>query len=170
MLALLFARIFATPKSFILCFLDFGTRRLGNFCHFLLIFSLYQIHLTCNNDLNIPSNTTKRTQMATSTNISNPANVFIIEVNYTASLEVIDSIVSEHRAYLAKGYEAGFLLASGPRNPKTGGIIIGRFANLQEARDFTKNDPYYLKNAASYEIIEFSPVLFNERIKDFLDA
>ena len=102
--------------------------------------------------------------MATQTNL------FIIEVNYTESLEVIDSIVSEHRAYLAKGYEAGFLLASGPRNPKTGGIIIGRFSSLQEARDFTKSDPYYLKNAASYEIIEFSPVLFDEKIKDFLGA
>ncbi|MGX3044342.1 YciI family protein [Helicobacter sp. T3_23-1056] len=108
--------------------------------------------------------------MATSTNVSNHTNLFIIEVNYTASLEVIDSIVRKHRAYLAQGYEAGFLLASGPRNPKTGGIIIGRFASLQEARDFTKNDPYYLKNAANYEIIEFNPVLFDKQIKDFLGA
>lgn len=95
------------------------------------------------------------------------ANLFIIEVDYTASLEVIDSIVGEHRAYLAKGYEQGFLLASGPRNPKTGGIIIGRFPSLESVQEFTKNDPYNLKNAATYNIIEFSPVLHNEAINGF---
>lgn len=95
------------------------------------------------------------------------ANLFIIEVDYTASLEVIDSIVGEHRAYLAKGYEQGFLLASGPRNPKTGGIIIGRFPSLESVQEFTKNDPYNLKNAASYNIIEFTPVLHNDAINGF---
>lgn len=95
------------------------------------------------------------------------ANLFIIEVDYTTSLEVIDSIVGEHRAYLAKGYEQGFLLASGPRNPKTGGIIIGRFPSLESVQEFTKNDPYNLKNAATYNIIEFSPVLHNEAINGF---
>ena len=95
------------------------------------------------------------------------ANLFIIKITYTASLEVIDSIVGEHRAYLAKGYEKGFLLASGPRNPKTGGIIIGRFDDLESVLEFTNKDPYRLNNVASYEVIEFTPILHNDAIKDF---
>lgn len=95
-------------------------------------------------------------------------NLFVCKVNYTKSFELVSVHLSDHRAYLAKGYESGILLASGPRVPKDGGIIIGAFASKQDAINFSKNDPFCKKNVAEYEIFEFEPVLSAECVKAFL--
>ncbi|WP_104722069.1 YciI family protein [Helicobacter mesocricetorum] len=97
-------------------------------------------------------------------------NLFVILVTYTQKIEVIDEILPSHREYLKKGYESGNLLASGPQDPRVGGIIIGCFADKKEAKAFTQNDPFCLKNAASYEILEFNPVLHHQSLKEFLNT
>lgn len=97
-------------------------------------------------------------------------NMFCILVTYTKPISEIEQILAEHRAYLQKGYDTGVLLLSGPQNPKVGGCIIGRFADKESAEAFTQSDPYYLNNAATYEIIEFSPVLHSPLIKAFVQG
>lgn len=94
--------------------------------------------------------------------------LFCIDVIYQADLAVIEAHLAEHRAYLAKGYEAGFLLASGPKTPRTGGMIIGRFASLAAAQEFARNDPFALRGIASHSVVEFAPVLHAQEIAGFL--
>ena len=94
--------------------------------------------------------------------------LFLIDVAYMADLPTIEAHLAEHRAYLAKGYEAGFLLASGPKTPRTGGMIIGRFTSREEAQAFANNDPFALKGVASHTIVEFDPVLYAQDIATFL--
>ena len=96
--------------------------------------------------------------------------LFVCLVNYTKPLETIEEVLPLHRAYLRECYKRGFLLASGPRNPKDGGLIIGRFKDREEAILFSKNDPFCQKEVASYEILEFEPVLHSELLNDFLGA
>lgn len=96
------------------------------------------------------------------------SHLFLIDVTYTADLAVIEAHLAEHRAYLANGYETGFLLASGPKTPRVGGMIIGRFASLAAAQEFAKNDPFALRQIASHSIIEFEPVLHAQAIAGFL--
>ncbi|MGD9595368.1 YciI family protein [Wolinella succinogenes] len=95
-------------------------------------------------------------------------NLFVITVTYTKPLDIIDAILPEHRAFLQKGYEAGILLASGPMNPRVGGIILGIFKDTKEAMEFTAKDPYAKNNAASYQVVEFTPVKHAEFLKEFL--
>ena len=95
-------------------------------------------------------------------------NLFCIIVTYIKPIEEIEKVLQAHRGYLQAGYDAGFLLASGPLNPRVGGLIIGHFHNRQEAEIFTQSDPYFLQNLATYEIIEFSPVLHAEALNSFL--
>lgn len=83
---------------------------------------------------------------------------FIIEITYTAPLEKIDLVVSEHRAYLQTGYERGWLLMSGPKNPRTGGIIIARAPDAAAIQAFFEQDQYQLRGIATYRITEFDPV------------
>ena len=85
-------------------------------------------------------------------------NLFVILVNYTKELSAIEEILSAHREYLKTGYKSGKLVASGPQNPRNGGIIIGKFINKQEALDFTKQDPFDLNNADKCEVLDFNPV------------
>ena len=83
---------------------------------------------------------------------------FIIEIIYTASLEKIANILPAHRAFLQTGYERGWLLLSGPMNPKTGGIVVARAPSLEELQAFFSADPYHLTGVAGHNFIEFDPV------------
>lgn len=94
--------------------------------------------------------------------------LFVILVHYEVDLEKIESALKEHRSFLQKGYDSGLLLASGPRNPRDGGVIIGKFSSKQEAENFTKNDPFFKHHFAKYEIFEFSAVLHHKLLDTFL--
>lgn len=95
-------------------------------------------------------------------------NLFVILITYTKPMEEINEILPSHRAFLKKGYESGHLLASGPQNPKTGGIVIGKFDSKESTEVFFKYDPYAQNNVATYQILEFNPVLHSEILDDFL--
>jgi uncharacterized protein YciI len=83
---------------------------------------------------------------------------FVVEVTYAASIEKIDAILSEHRAFLQTGYDRGWLLMSGPQNPRTGGIVIARAPSLDELQTFFRKDPYQVHKVATYRFVEFTPV------------
>jgi uncharacterized protein YciI len=83
---------------------------------------------------------------------------FMVEVTYTGTPEQIAATVTEHRAYLQIGFDKGWLLMSGPRSPRTGGIVIARAPSLEALQGFFKTDPYNLKHFATYQFIEFDPV------------
>ncbi|TLD88603.1 YciI family protein [Helicobacter sp. MIT 05-5294] len=95
-------------------------------------------------------------------------NLFVTLITYTQPMNVIEEILPAHRAFLKKGYESGNLLASGPQNPKIGGIVIGTFDSRENAEEFFKNDPYALNSVATHQVLEFTPVLHQEFLKSFL--
>ena len=56
---------------------------------------------------------------------------FLVEITYTADIiDKIEVILPDHRAFLQTGYDRGWLLMSGPLNPRTGGIVIARAPSL----------------------------------------
>ena len=83
---------------------------------------------------------------------------FIVEIIYTAPLEQIATKTPFHREFLQKGYDQGWLLMSGPRVPKTGGIVVCRAPSLAELQAFFENDPYKLAGMTDYRFNEFEPV------------
>lgn len=83
---------------------------------------------------------------------------FVVEITYTAPIEMIEAIRPEHRAFLQTGYDRGWLLMSGPLNPRTGGIVVARAPSLDELQAFFRQDPYQLRQAATYRFAEFAPV------------
>lgn len=83
---------------------------------------------------------------------------FLIEIHYTSPLEIIDNLLVEHRKFLQTGYDRGWLLFSGPRNPRTGGIVIARAPDLLAIEEFFSDDPYFVHQAAEYTFVEFNPV------------
>lgn len=92
---------------------------------------------------------------------------FMIEVTYTVPIEQIDAAVTEHRAFLQKGFDAGTLLMSGPQNPRTGGVILGRAESLESIRSFMMEDPFNVKSLATYRFVEFTPVKMQPFMKDW---
>jgi len=93
---------------------------------------------------------------------------FVVEIIYKAPIEKIEHLTQLHREFLQTGYKSGMLLVSGPKVPRTGGIVIAKANSMEELAEFFKNDPYALNNAADYSFIEFYPKSHQETLKDWL--
>lgn len=100
--------------------------------------------------------------------MSNHKSIYIISLTYKKNLDELESYVAAHRSYLDEGYRKGFLIASGPKNPKVGGFILGKFSSYEDAEAFVIEDPYVVNNAVDYEITEFMPVKWNENFAPIL--
>jgi uncharacterized protein YciI len=94
---------------------------------------------------------------------------FIIIIHYNESVDKINAIRPRHREFLENGYRDGMVLFSGPRVPRTGGLIAARGKTSGEVRNFFSNDPYLKENAARYEFIEFEPVHYQEFLNDWVN-
>jgi len=85
--------------------------------------------------------------------------LFVIDLHYTADLREIDALAEEHRSFLREQYEAGLFLASGPKQPRTGGVILARAADRVEVDLAINKDPFKSAGVAEYTVTEFKPVM-----------
>jgi len=60
------------------------------------------------------------------------------------------------------------LLFSGPKIPRTGGIIVARAESAEQLVEFFSQDPYQKKGAATYQFTEFNPVLKQDFLADWV--
>jgi len=51
--------------------------------------------------------------------------MYLVHMTYVKPLEVIDALLPAHRKFLEANYQAGLFLLSGPREPRSGGVILG---------------------------------------------
>lgn len=88
--------------------------------------------------------------------------MFILLVNYRKSLEEVEKNLEAHRAFLEKYYALNKFVCSGKRNPRTGGCIICHSVTEIEVKEIIKEDPFFFKGIADYEIIEVIPTKCTE--------
>jgi uncharacterized protein YciI len=83
-------------------------------------------------------------------------NLFVLDLTYRADLAEIDRLMDAHRAFLRGNYEAGVFLASGRKEPRTGGVILaaGDRATIEK---IVESDPFSVHGVAAYTITEFIP-------------
>jgi uncharacterized protein YciI len=93
---------------------------------------------------------------------------FIVLINYTAPLEKIEEVRPKHREFLQIGYDIGFLLLSGTKNPRTGGVVAARAESLEELQLLFSKDPFKVNNIAEYEYIEFEPAQHQPFLDDWI--
>jgi uncharacterized protein YciI len=83
--------------------------------------------------------------------------MFVIVLTYVKPLTEVDELLDGHNAYLERNYDNGRFLASGRRQPRTGGVILARAASKAEVDAIVAEDPFIRAGAAEYEAIEFLP-------------
>ena len=88
--------------------------------------------------------------------------MFIAILTYKKPLEEVDSFLQAHRNYLAKHYAAGNFIASGPQNPRIGGVIMVKADNRAVVDTIISQDPFKINEIADYQIVEFTPTMFCE--------
>ena len=83
--------------------------------------------------------------------------MFVAISTYLKPLEEVDKVAPAHAAWTLKHYQAGRILGSGPRVPRTGGVIIARAASLEAFQALLAEDPFQQQGIAQYDVYEFNP-------------
>ena len=89
--------------------------------------------------------------------------MFIANLKYKKSMEEVNKVLEAHLEYLDKYFEKEKFICTGKKSfPELGGVILFDSNNLEEAKKILHEDPFYVKEIADYEIIEFQPVKFSQ--------
>ena len=93
--------------------------------------------------------------------------MFIAILTYKKPLSEVDKYLQAHRDYLVEHYAAGDFIASGPQNPRIGGVIMIKAADREAVSTIISQDPININGIADYQIVEFTPTMFcDEQLKD----
>jgi len=82
--------------------------------------------------------------------------MFVISLTYQASLDAIDAAMPAHLEWVSDGYDRGLFIASGRKEPRTGGMILAT-GDRETIERKIESDPFKLGGLATYDIIEFLP-------------
>ncbi|MFT8312105.1 MAG: YciI family protein [Sporolactobacillus sp.] len=77
-------------------------------------------------------------------------------LTYVKPIQEVEKYLPLHNSYLDNYYNEKKFIASGRRNPRTGGVIL-MDATLDEAKKISKQDPFLINQIADYKYIEFLP-------------
>lgn len=83
--------------------------------------------------------------------------MFVVDLHYVAPFEQIDPLIDDHVLFLERNYAAGRFIASGPKVPRTGGVIIAVSDSRAELETCLHDDPFHQHGVAKYTITEFRP-------------
>ncbi len=95
---------------------------------------------------------------------------FLINIHYIVPLEKVVEITPEHRAYLKTQYDAGILLFSGPRVPRTAGVLFARAEDASTIDQMIAADPFKTKNIGTYEVVEIAPAMWVEGLNKIFES
>src|SRR5262245_36798804 len=76
---------------------------------------------------------------------------------YLKPLDEVDRLYPAHLEWLMKYYELGRFLGSGPRVPRTGGVILARVESREEFLTLLAEDPFQIHGVSQYELYVFTP-------------
>jgi uncharacterized protein YciI len=82
--------------------------------------------------------------------------LFVIDIEYIVPFEEVQKVLEPHMAFVKQGYAEGRFLASGPKTPRTGGVVIAMGASLQEVEALMAQDPFVEAGVVALKITEFA--------------
>ncbi|MEV6527290.1 YciI family protein [Longispora sp. NPDC051575] len=80
--------------------------------------------------------------------------MFVVSLTYLVPLERVDALLAEHVAWLDRHYGAGVFLASGRKEPRTGGVILAVAGSRAEVEEIVAADPFAVHGIARHEVTE----------------
>ncbi|ODC02615.1 GTP cyclohydrolase [Terasakiispira papahanaumokuakeensis] len=83
--------------------------------------------------------------------------MFIVSLTYVCELSEIEKHLADHIQYLDAYYAKGVFLASGRKEPRTGGVILAQMDSRAALDQVLEQDPFKINGLAHYDVIEFTP-------------
>ena len=84
--------------------------------------------------------------------------IHVITLTYKVPPSLIEEHVVAHRAYLDLQYAKGIYLASGPQEPRAGGVILATGLTKDQLTQVMEADPFILHGLSDYTIVTFLPI------------
>ena len=94
--------------------------------------------------------------------------MFVLLLKYIKPIEEVERLMPAHREFLDRFYREGKFICSGPREPRTGGVILADVANQVEAMKIVVEDPFFSEKVAEYEVICFAPTRAAEAFEAYV--
>lgn len=95
--------------------------------------------------------------------------MFVVSLTYQKPMEEVEVHIAAHRDFLDRNYAAGIFLASGPKNPRVGGVILASSkVSREQLNDLLTEDPFHVHALARYEVTEFTPGKFAPSLESVL--
>jgi uncharacterized protein YciI len=94
--------------------------------------------------------------------------MFIVNLNYIAPLEQVDSHMKAHMIFLNKYYDKKVFIMSGRKVPRTGGIILALANSQAEIETIMHEDPFIANKVAEFSVIEFNTSQYQPELKKLL--
>ncbi len=85
------------------------------------------------------------------------AMLFVVLIHYTAPLDRVDAVRSDHVRHLETYAARGVFHAWARREPATGGVLIARAPDRAALEAVVAEDPYVRAGVARAEIVAFKP-------------
>lgn len=96
--------------------------------------------------------------------------MFIISLTYKAPLSEVERLIPEHNDFLEKYYRQGKFIASGRKEPRTGGIILANADSRDQVMNMITEDLFHIHRIADYNVTEFLPSKYNDNFKFFIET
>jgi uncharacterized protein YciI len=94
---------------------------------------------------------------------------FLVDLTYICSLEQVDFHKAAHIKFLDFFYAQGNFIFSGPKSPRTGGLILAKTNSKTELENILELDPFKKQKIAQYTVTEFTPAMYSEGFKNIID-
>jgi uncharacterized protein YciI len=102
--------------------------------------------------------------------INDEKKMFIIDVSYIKPVEEVDAMAPPHVEFLKGCLNRREFICAGPKNPRTGGVILANLQTLEDVWALIKKDPFYIHQMAEFTVTEFKPWTYDARFGCFLTA
>ena len=94
--------------------------------------------------------------------------LFVIDLEYTVPFDQIEPVLAPHMDFVAQAYQQGHFLLSGPKDPRTGGIVVAQAPNLETLQALLAQDPFVSENLVKVTISSFQPSNRAPALRDVL--
>lgn len=84
--------------------------------------------------------------------------MIIVNLTYIKPMTEINALTDAHRAVLAGWAKDNILICSGPKEPRTGGVMIFNLPTIEAVEKLMEADPFWREGMATYEYIVFTPI------------
>lgn len=84
-------------------------------------------------------------------------NLFVVDLRYLVPFDQVEPVVAAHMAFVKAQYDAGVFLLSGPKVPRTGGIVLALAESKAALEAILAADPFLTEGVAECLLTEFRP-------------